>query len=100
MRLSISSVLLALPLLSAAAEEPPQYVAQFQNLLDKFGSYLPRISKHDPVEAAESKAGVKKMDILTLDNWKQTLYSPVKPASTVPQDFWVLVTGGNKTCFG
>lgn len=102
MRFSSSSILSALPLLAAAQEAAPfeQYKAQFQNFLGNFGSYIPSPNKHDPVGAAEAKIGEMKMDILTLDNWKDTLYSPVKPESTTPEEWWVLITGGNKTCFG
>lgn len=101
MRLSTQSVLLALPLLGAAAEGPfDQYKAQFQNFMDNFGSYIPNPNKHDPVHAAEAKAGSMKMNVLTLDNWRETLYSPVKQGAATPEEWWVFITGGNKTCFG
>lgn len=96
-----SLILPALPLLAAAQEAPfEQYKAQFQNFLGNFGSYIPNPNKHDPVGAAEAKIGEMKMNILTLDNWKDTLYSPVKAESTTPEEWWVLITGRNKTCFG
>jgi hypothetical protein len=88
-----------LPLL-ANAQDVPQYQAQFQNYLDKFWSYVPNPSKSDPVGAAEAKVGELKMDIITLDNWRDVLYSHVSPKSTTPEETWVLITGGNKTCFG
>lgn len=101
MRFSTSSALLALPLLaSAQGEQFEQYKAQFQNFLGQFGSYMPNPSKHDPVGAAEAKLGEMKLNVLTLDNWKDTLYAPVKPESTKPEEWWVLISGGNKTCFG
>ncbi|KAG8164413.1 hypothetical protein KVR01_006331 [Diaporthe batatas] len=101
MRFSTSSALLALPLLaSAQGEQFEQYKAQFQNFLGQFGSYVPNPSKHDPVGAAEAKLGEMKLNVLTLDNWKDTLYEPVKPESTKPEEWWVLISGGNKTCFG
>lgn len=100
MRLSLSTVLVSvLPLLSAA-QEFEQYKAQFQNFLGQFGSYLPNPNKHDPVGAAEAKIGEMKMDVLTLNNWRETLYSPVRPESTTPEEWWVFITGRNKTCFG
>lgn len=99
MRFSVSSVLTVLPLLTAA-QEFEQYKAQFQNFLGQFGSYIPNPSKHDPIGAAEAKIGEMKMDILTLENWKETLYAPVSAQSTTPEEWWVLVTGRNKTCFG
>ncbi|KAI1076417.1 hypothetical protein F5B20DRAFT_572857 [Whalleya microplaca] len=105
MRFATASALLSLPLLAVAEE--PQYQAQFQNylgqaqsLLDTITSKIPHPHRHDPVAAAEAKAGELNIDILTLGNWKDTLYGPVKPESTTPEEWWVLITGGNKTCFG
>jgi hypothetical protein len=101
MRFSALSVVAALPLLAAGAEAPfEQYKAQFQNFMDKLGAKIPNPGRHDHVEAAATKSGPKRMDILTLDNWQQTLLAPVKPTLTTPVEWWVLVTGGNKTCFG
>ncbi|CAN8104421.1 unnamed protein product [Discula destructiva] len=99
MRLSTSSALAALPLL-AAAQDLEQYKAQFQSFVDNFGSYIPNPNRHDPVHAAETKAGPSKTDILTLSNWKETVYAPVSAQSTKPEEWWVFITGGNKTCFG
>lgn len=97
----LTSAFLALPLLASAAEGPfEQYKAQFQNFLGSFGSYLPNPAKENPVKAAEAKAGSLNLNTLTLQNWKDTLYSHVKPAATKPDEWWVLVTGGNKSCFG
>lgn len=94
-----TAVAAALPLL-AGAQEVPEYQAQFQNYLDKFWSYVPNPSKSDPVGAAEAKIGEMKMDVVTLDNWRDVLYGHVSPQSTEPEETWVLITGGNKTCFG
>lgn len=94
----------ALPAFVAAQEGPfDQYKAQFQNFLGNYASYIPSIPNpgaHDPVAAAAAKAGSMKLNVLTLDNWKDTLYEPVIAGSTVPTEWWVLVSGGNKTCFG
>jgi hypothetical protein len=100
MRFSAATVLLALPVLAAAESQFEQYKAQFQNLLGSFGSYIPSPNKHDAADAQSSKLGAKKMSVLTLDNWKDTLYGPVKVGSTKPEEWWVLITGRNKTCFG
>ncbi|KAI1802582.1 hypothetical protein F4811DRAFT_389699 [Daldinia bambusicola] len=105
MRFSTTSAILSLPLLAAA--DVPNYQAQFDNYLGQaqtvignFASKLPHPNKYDPVAAAEAKAGALNIDILSLDNWKETLYGPVKADSTTPEEWWVLITGGNKTCFG
>lgn len=101
MRFSLASaVAAALPLLASAESPFEQYQAQFSGFVNNFGSKLPNPSRYDPAEAAAAKAGPKKMDILTLGNWKDTLYSAVKPGSAKPTEWWVLVTGGNKTCLG
>jgi hypothetical protein len=107
MRFSTSAVL-ALPLLAAAAEGPfeqfGQYKAQFQNFLSSFGAKAPTTEApsavEDPLQAAEAKIGSTQVEVLTLDNWKDKLYSSVKADSATPEEWWVLISGGNKTCFG
>lgn len=95
---------LALPLLAAAQENPlDQIKAQAQHYFDLISSYIPNPNKaHTDVaaHAAAAKAGGKALHIFTLDNWKETVLGSVKPASSNPSEWWVLVTGGNKTCFG
>lgn len=105
MRFSKASSILSLPLLAAA--DVPEYQAQFENYLGQAQSFLgkvtdkiPHPNRFDPVAAAEAKAGSLNLDILSLNSWKDTLYGPVKPGSTTPEEWWVLITGGNKTCFG
>ena len=100
MRFSTSAIL-ALPLLAAAAESPFEaYKAKFQNFLGSFGVAPPSANEVPPVDAAKAKVGSKKIESLTLADWKNTLYSPVKAGATVPEEWWVVITGGNKTCFG
>jgi len=98
-----AATLLALPLLAAATQEASpldQAKAQAEYWLGKIASYIPNPNKpHSPQEPA-AKAGGKTLNILTLNDWEQTIRSSVKPASTKPEEWWVLVTGGNKTCFG
>ncbi|KAI1161292.1 hypothetical protein F5B18DRAFT_458977 [Nemania serpens] len=105
MRLHSAYAFLALPLLVAA--ETPDYQAQFQEYLgqaqgyfDSIASKLPSPNKYNPAAAAAAKAGSSKLDIISLHNWKDTLYGPVATGSTTPEEWWVLITGGNKTCFG
>jgi len=105
MRLSTISTL-ALPLLVAATEqESPldQFKAQAQHYLGKFSSYIPNPNKphtSNEAHAAAAKAGGKTLHVLTLGDWEDTIRGSVKPASTTPVEWWVLLTGGNKTCFG
>ncbi|KAL2132375.1 hypothetical protein VTI74DRAFT_3885 [Chaetomium olivicolor] len=114
MRFSTTAVL-ALPLLASAAESPfEQYKAKFQNFLSSFGSASvagtekaadAAAAAAGAASSAASKAAAKAKKVvdplpivtLTLDNWKDTLYGPVK-ADT--EEWLVLVSGRNKTCFG
>jgi hypothetical protein len=97
-----TSILLALPLLAVADEGPfEQYKAQFNNLFDTIASYLPNpASASNPIHDAQAKAGSVAVHHLTLDNWKNTLYGSLKPGQTEPEEWWLLITGRNKTCFG
>ncbi|KAH6666497.1 hypothetical protein F5X68DRAFT_54823 [Plectosphaerella plurivora] len=105
---------LALPILGAVAEVP-QYQAQFQNVMGNIGAqvpgWIPFPSRHDETEAARTKAD-QSISVLNIFNWKDTLYEPVlnkfkdSPAdgprlsSESPENWWLLVTGGNKSCLG
>lgn len=101
MRFSSSTVLAALPALAAAQDSPvDQYKAQFQNVLGQIGGYIPNPGRYDPVAALEAKTGAMRLDILSLENWKDTLYEPVAADATTPEEWWLLVSGGNKTCYG
>jgi hypothetical protein len=102
MRFSAATTLLALPLLAAAQAQDPLQQAKdtalhYYNLIS---SYIPHTNTFSAAEAAIAKAGGKNIDILSLDNWRETLYASVTPASTAPQEWWILLTGGNKTCWG
>jgi len=105
MRLSSVSIL-ALPLLAAATQqESPldQVKAQAQYYFNKFSSFIPNPNKaHSTVNAhaATAKAGGKALHILTLNDWEETIRGSVKPVSSKPEEWWILVTGANKTCFG
>jgi hypothetical protein len=99
MRFSLSTAVAALPAL-ASAQDFQQYQAQFQDLLGQISSYVPNPGKYDHASAQEAKNGPLKLHTFTLENWNDTLYGPVAPTATVPEEWWVLVTGRNKTCFG
>ncbi|TVY43933.1 hypothetical protein LSUB1_G000886 [Lachnellula subtilissima] len=102
MRFSTLSIL-ALPLLAAAAQQDTpleQAKAQAQYWFDKVSSYIPNPNKAHTPHAATAKAGGKTLKVLSLHDWEHTIRSSVTPASTTPEEWWILVTGGNKTCFG
>jgi hypothetical protein len=103
-----TTALLALPLLASAAESPfEQYKAKFQNFLSSFGASAPGGTADKAAEAAPSvatsKGGAKtknvvepkKIETLTLENWKDTLLQGQQA-----EEWLVLLSGRNKTCFG
>jgi len=98
-----STAILALPLLAAAAQQQnplEQVLEQARPYFDKVKSYIPHLNTYHHAEAAAAKAGGKNLNILSIDNWAQTLLSSATPSSKQPVEWWVLLTGGNKTCFG
>jgi hypothetical protein len=93
--------LVALPLLAVAehVESPlDQFKAQAQVYFDKVQAFLPNPNKHDPVAAAAAKVAGSNYDVLTVDNWESVLRG--SSTSEGPEEWWVLVSGRNKTCFG
>ncbi|KAL2071478.1 hypothetical protein VTL71DRAFT_12713 [Oculimacula yallundae] len=96
-----STISLVLPVLAAAQESPlDQAFAQAQFYFNKVSAWIPNPNKAHTPEAPAAKAGGKTLNILTLNDWEQTIRSSVKPAATKPEEWWILVTGGNTTCFG
>jgi len=105
------ATLLALPVLAAAATPEPSWEAVLEDVktqakthaqfwMDKISPWIPNPNKPHTPEAAAAKAGGKTLHVLTLGDWEQTIRSSVKPESTTPEEWWVMITGGNKTCFG
>jgi len=98
-----SATFLVLPLLAAAAQQQSpidQIKEQAQYYFNKISSFIPNPNLQHPVDAATSKLGSKHVNVLTIDNWKSTLQSSSKAYSETPEEWWVLITGGNKTCYG
>jgi hypothetical protein len=100
MRVS-SALLLGLPVLTAAQSPLDEYKAKFQNFLSSFGvaQAVPEAAP-DAAEVKATSTGKTAMHVLDLHTWNQTLFAPVKQGATKPEEWWVLITGGNKTCFG
>ena len=113
MRLS-SSIFLAMPLAALAAEEGAggaagafdQYKAQFQNFLGSFGS-KPAAESEKVTQMKAAQAAVEKVVVegdalseLTLDNWQETLLGSLPQDATTPEEWWLFITGRNKTCNG
>ncbi|PYI22537.1 PTH2-domain-containing protein [Aspergillus violaceofuscus CBS 115571] len=94
-------VLALAPALALAQEQVP-LADRFQGWLDKAKAYLPAATPVVPATVEEVQKVVEQKKIqakpvtqLNLTNWESIL----EPASD-PQDWFVFVTGGNKTCFG
>lgn len=103
MRFATSSVLLALPLLGAADsffERAQEKLQIWVNSLSPPGSNTPGGGAVPASAKTKTKSNAKSMEVLTFKNWNETLHSVVKPGATTPEEWWVLITGGNKTCFG
>lgn len=109
MRAAVAAlVAAALPLLAATDANPfapyqarlEAVQARVQAVLGRVAAAVPNPGHHDPVAALAAKTGALRLSTLTLENWKHTLYEPVAAGATVPEEWWVLVTGRNKTCYG
>jgi hypothetical protein len=108
-----SSLLIAVSAIAATEAQFEQYKAQFQNFLNSFGVKIPGSDADgaapgagsgsavpDTEAAPEAKVVKAEISVLTLSNWKDTLYGPVTPSTSTPEEWWILITGGNKTCQG
>jgi hypothetical protein len=92
---------LALPLLAAAAQQQDpltQAMESAQYYFDKVRGWIPHTNTFQAVEELAAKAGGNNLEVLTLDNWQKTLRGSVTGKG--PTEWWILVTGGNKTCWG
>lgn len=89
----VTPILAALPALAVAQEQIP-LAERLQGWFNKAKSYLPAPTPVAPLKVSEQIIQ-KSVTPFNLDNWQSNL----EPASH-PQDWFVFVTGGNKTCFG
>lgn len=102
MRFSTAS-LLALPVLATAANvDSPldQAKAQLNAWSSYLSSFIPSPNAPHTPDAAAAKVGGSQVYPLNLDNWEETLRSKSKPGSVAPEQWYIFMTGGNKTCFG
>ena len=83
-----------------------QYKAQFQNFLGSFGG-KPAAESEKVQEMRKEQAAVQEIPVegsalstLTLDNWHETLFGSLPEDTTTPEEWWLFVTGRNKTCNG
>ena len=100
-----SSLLLALPALSAAQQIPllDQVKGWFAKASETISSAIPSapsISIPNPVASGAAKIASLKVDRLTLANYNEVLKPGAATATPGIEEWMVFVTGGNKTCYG
>ncbi|KAI9753270.1 MAG: hypothetical protein M4579_005243 [Chaenotheca gracillima] len=94
-----SSLLLALPLLAGVHAEEQQN--PLGALYNKISAYLPNAPSTGPVDAGAAKVADKNVATLKERNWRPILTSARSSNSAGDtEEWWVYITGGNKTCFG
>ena len=98
-----STLLLSLPALSAAQAQKP-LGDQARAWYEKAKSYLPSqptipSAVKDPVGATAAKIASKEVTFLNMSNYEDFL-TPDPTSSNSPQEYMILVSGGNKTCAG
>ncbi|KZF19935.1 hypothetical protein L228DRAFT_285330 [Xylona heveae TC161] len=92
-----ASFLLALPAIAAAEQIPLG-----DTVKSWFNKIQPQVPEPvaSPVQAASAKAADLAVTPLTLDNWQSALTPSVSAESSDPEEWLILITGGNKTCHG
>ncbi|MCJ1476495.1 hypothetical protein MMC13_005161 [Lambiella insularis] len=98
----ISTTLLLLPALALAQDQKPMgfFGMDFEPYFEKAKSYLPASVK-SPLSTGAAQIVAKNVTPLTKDNWASTLKpSASAKAGSGPENWMILISGGNKTCFG
>ncbi|KAL8992617.1 MAG: hypothetical protein Q9169_006963 [Polycauliona sp. 2 TL-2023] len=98
MRLTTSTLLPLLPLLTAAQQQKP-LSESLQSWFEKAKSYIP--SQAQATHPLTSTAASTTVTTITSSNW-QSVLSPSSSASPLdgPEEWMVLFSGGNKSCYG
>jgi len=89
-----SSLVALLPAVALAQEQIP-LADRVQGWFNKAKAMIPTAVPAEPMVKLAEKVSEKRVTPVTLDNWQSIL----EPASDA-QDWYIFVTGGNKTCFG
>ena len=89
-----TSLVAFLPALALAQEQVP-LAERVQGWFNKVKAYVPTAVPADPMVKIAEKVTEKRVTPVSLDNW-QSILTPGDEA----QDWYIFVTGGNKTCFG
>ncbi|GLI79524.1 hypothetical protein PoHVEF18_007861 [Penicillium ochrochloron] len=89
-----TSLITLLPALALAQEQVP-LADRVQGWFNKAKSLVPTAVPADPIQKMAEKVSEKRVTHVTMQNW-QSLLTPAEDA----QDWYIYITGGNKTCFG
>jgi hypothetical protein len=89
-----TSLITLLPALALAQEQVP-LADRVQGWFNKAKNLVPTAVPADPIQKMAEKVSEKRVTEVTMQNW-QSLLTPAEDA----QDWYIYVTGGNKTCFG
>ena len=97
-----TALLLALSAAAYADTQSPlgSFAPTLQTWFEKAKSYIPS-AVTSPIDAGASKVAAKNVVSLTKENWASTLTpSASTSAASGPENWMVLISGGNKTCGG
>lgn len=89
-----TSLVALLPALALAQEQVP-LADRVQGWFNKAKAYVPTAVPADPIEKLAEKVTEKRVTPVTLQNWESVL-----TPGQQEEDWFIFVTGGNKTCFG
>lgn len=89
-----TSFITLLPALALAQEQVP-LADRIQGWFNKAKNLVPTAVPVDPIQKMAEKVSEKRVTPVTMQNW-QSILTPAEDA----QDWYIFVTGGNKTCFG
>jgi hypothetical protein len=89
-----TSLITLLPALALAQEQVP-LADRVQGWFNKAKNLVPTAVPADPIQKMAEKVSEKRVTDVTMQNW-QSLLTPAEDA----QDWYIYITGGNKTCFG
>ncbi|KAI4241525.1 MAG: hypothetical protein L6R40_004504 [Gallowayella cf. fulva] len=100
MRLTTS--LLLLPLTLTAAQQQKPLGQNLQSWFEKAKSYLPSApsAATSPLASTAAKAAANTVTPLTTENWKSVLSPSSTDPSQGPEEWMILFSGGNKSCYG
>jgi hypothetical protein len=100
-----STLLVALPALAAAQQVPfldsvKGWFAKASESITSAASSVPSISLPNPVASGAAKIAALKVVKLDLNNYQDLLKPGAATASPGIEEWMIMVTGGNKTCYG